>query len=192
MAFNIAIQVYMPYFMVYVQEGLEIKGGDFTVSLGVILLTASISAVVFGAFMDKIGKNKVIFPALAVTIVGGVIMTFVTKMPGLIIGGIVLMSGYLVCTAVLGAKVRDYTPPSQAGLFQGVRMVFVVLIPMVTGPYIGQGVSLINAHTYINEYGQTVTRPNQYIFLFTSIVLLFVFIPLIILVRKEKKDAASI
>lgn len=186
--FNIGIQVYMPYFMVYVQEGLNIKGGDFTISLGTILLTASLLAVVAGAFMDRIGKNKIVFPALLVTIIGGIIMTFMREMVGVIIGGIVLMTGYLICTAVLGAKVRDYTPINQAGLFQGVRMIFVVLIPMVTGPYIGKGVSYINAQEYMNEYGQLVVRPNEYIFLFTSIVLILVFIPLTILVLKEKKD----
>ena len=191
MTFNIGVQVYMPYFMVYFQEGLNIKGGDFTISLGSILLVASLIAIVVGFFMDKIGKNRVIVPALLTAIIGGVIMTFARTMPLLIPGGIILMSGYLVCTAVLGAKIRDYTPANQAGLFQGVRMVFVVLIPMVTGPYIGQAVSLINAQQYVNEYGQLVTRPNEFIFLFTAIVLALVYIPLFILFRMEKKDAAT-
>lgn len=186
--FNIAIQVYMPYFMVYVQEGLNIKGGDFTISLGSILLIASLAAVVLGIFIDRIGKNKIIIPALICTIIGGIIMTFMREVVGVIIGGIILMSGYLVCTAVFGAKVRDYTPEGTVGLFQGIRMIFVVLIPMVTGPYIGQAVSLINAQTYINEYGIEVTRPNEYIFLFTGIVAIFVFIPLIILLKEEKKN----
>lgn len=186
--FNIAIQVYMPYFMVYVQEGLNIKGGDFTISLGSILLIASLVAVVLGIFIDRIGKNKIIIPALICTIIGGIIMTFMREVVGVIIGGIILMSGYLVCTALFGAKVRDYTPEGTVGLFQGIRMIFVVLIPMVTGPYIGKAVSLINAQTYINEYGIEVTRPNEYIFLFTGIVAIFVFIPLIILLKEEKKN----
>lgn len=118
-------------------------------------------------------------------------MTFARSLPTLIVGGIILMSGYLVTTAVLGAKIRDYTPTNQTGLFQGVRMVFVVLIPMVTGPYIGQAVSLINAQQYTNEYGQLVTRPNEFIFLFTAIVIVLVFIPLIFLLKEEKKDAIS-
>ncbi len=188
MVFNMAIQVYMPYFMVYVQEGLGIKGGDFTITLGVVLIVASIIAIVMGLFMDKIGKNKIIIPALLVAITGGVLMTFMKEKVGVMIGGTILMSGYLVCTAILGAKVRDYTPTSEAGLFQGVRMIFVVLVPMVTGPYIGQAVSNINAQTYINEYGKEVTRPNEYIFLFTAIVLALVLIPLIYLLIKEKKN----
>ncbi len=191
MVFNIGIQVYMPYFMVYVQQGLGIQGGDFTITLGLVLILASVFAVVMGLFMDKIGKNKVIYPALATAIIGGIIMTFVKEKIGVMIGGTILMSGYLICTAVFGAKVRDYTPVNQAGLFQGVRMVFVVLIPMVTGPYIGQAVSNINAQTYVNEFNKVVTRPNQFIFLFTSVVLVLVAIPLLILLKKEKENAKA-
>ena len=191
MVFNIAIQVFLPYMMVYIQNTLGIVGGDFTVTLGVVLGIASIATVAVGAFMDKIGKNRIVFPALGAAFIGGIVMTFVTNQIGVMIGGTILMIGYLISTAILGAKVRDYTPANQAGLFQGVRMVFVVMIPMVTGPYIGQGVSMINAQTYVNEYGQTVTRPNQFIFLFTAIVLLFVLIPLIILLRKEKTNEAE-
>lgn len=192
MVFNIGIQVFMPYMMVYIQEGLNIKGGDFTITLGIVLVVASIITVIVGLFMDKIGKNKIIFPALGVAIIGGIIMTFVNNMVGVIIGGTILMMGYLVSTAILGAKVRDYTPVNQAGLFQGVRMVFVVLIPMVTGPYIGQAVSLINAQTYENEYGQIVTRPNGFVFLFAAIVIAIVIVPLILLLRKEKENVQAI
>ena len=186
MVFNIGIQIFMPYLMVYIQQGLGIQGGDFTVALGVVLVVSSILVVVVGLFMDKIGKNKIIFPALEITIAGGVMMAFADNQKGVIIGGTVLMTGYLVSTAVFGAKVRDYTPVEKAGLFQGVRMVFVVLIPMVTGPYIGRGVSYINAKTYVNEYNQTVIQPNGFIFLFTSIILLLAIIPVIILLKKEK------
>ena len=103
------------------------------------------------------------------------------------------MAGYLVSTAVLGAKVRDYTPANQAGLFQGVRMIFVVMIPMVTGPYIGlAATSLRPGVPYIDDYGQEVATPSSFIFLFTAIVLVLALIPIILLIRKEKKDEASI
>lgn len=189
MVFNIAIQVFMPYLMVYIQHTLEV---DFIVTVASVIGTASVLTVVLGAFMDKIGKNKIIFPALGAAIVGGVLMTFLTDQIGVIIGCILLMAGYLICTAILGAKVRDYTPVNQAGLFQGVRMVFVVMIPMVTGPYIGSGVSNINRIEYYNEaYDMMELRPNSFIFLFTAIVLVFALIPIILLLRKEKADGQT-
>ena len=187
MLFNVAIQVFLPYFMVYIQQVLGIQGGDFTVTLGIVLGVSCIVTVVFGLFMDKIGKNRIMIPALGVAIIGAIIMFFITKQIGVIIGGIVLMVGYMVSTAVLSAKIRDYTPENQVGLFQGIRMIFAVLIPMVTGPYIGLGLSQINAHTYKNEYDRVVTAPNKFIFLGAVGVLLLAIIPLVFMILSEKK-----
>ena len=186
--FSIGIQVFMPYLMVYIQNVLEIKDLNFTITLGVVLIVASIITVVFGLFMDKIGKNRIMIPAICVTVCGGIAMFFVNNQVGVMLAGTVLMSGYMIGTAVLGAKVRDYTPIKEVGLFQGVRMIFLVMIPMVTGPYIGQGVSYINKVEYVNEYGNTVVQPNAFIFLFAAIMIALAVIPTIFVMRKEKEN----
>ena len=192
MVFNIGLQVFMPYFILYVQNVLLITGDAFTISLGIVLLGASAITVIFGLFMDKIGKNKIMIPALVVGAIGGAIIFFVPSekdftQAGLIIGGIVLMTGYLVSTAVLGAKVRDYTPKKEVGLFQGVRMIFVVLIPMIIGPLIGNALCHIGGTPYQNEYDQTVYPPNKWLFLVTGIIFLCAIIPVILMIRKERK-----
>ena len=192
MVFNIGLQVFMPYFILYVQNILHITGDNFTISLGVVLLSASAITVIFGVFMDKIGKNKIMIPALVVGAIGGVIIFLVPSdqgftQPGLIIGGIILMTGYLVSTAVLGAKVRDYTPEKEVGLFQGVRMIFTVLVPMVLGPLIGSALCRIGGAPYQNEYGQTVYPPNKWLFFVTGMIFLCVVVPVVLMIRKEKK-----
>ena len=187
MIFSIGIQVFMPYLMVYIQQVLHIVDLDFTITLGVVLIVSSIITVVFGLFMDKIGKNRIIFPAIGVTVIGGITMFFITNQIGVIIGGTILMTGYMIGTAVLGAKVRDYTPVKEVGLFQGIRMIFLVLLPMVTGPYIGLAVSYINKHEYVNEYNKTVISPNAFIFLFAALIIALAVIPAIIFIRKEKQ-----
>lgn len=189
--FSIGIQVFMPYLMVYIQQVLLIKDLDFTITLGVVLIVASIITVVFGLFMDKIGKNRIMIPAIGVTVCGGIAMFFVNNQLGVMLAGTVLMSGYMIGTAVLGAKVRDYTPSKEVGLFQGVRMIFLVMIPMVTGPYIGQGVSYINKVEYVNEFGNTVIQPNAFIFLFAAIVIALAVIPTLFVIRKEKQNAEN-
>ena len=194
MVFSIGIQVFMPYLMVYIDQVLEIKDLDFTITLGVTLILASAITVVFGLFMDRIGKNKIMIPAIIVTVGGAIGMFFVQKnfaMGGVMIAGTIMMSGYMIGTAVLGAKVRDFTPNNEVGLFQGVRMIFIVLIPMVTGPYIGRGVSYINAQTYVNEYNQTVIKPNSFIFLFAGLVILLAIIPTLIIIKKERQIKAN-
>lgn len=187
MIFSIAIQIFMPYLMVYIEQVLEITGGQFTLTFGVVLVVSCIITVLLGAFMDKIGKNKLIFPALAANILGTFLLFFVRSSVGVMICGTIMMTGFMVSTAILGAKLRDYTPPKETGLFQGVRMIFIVMIPMITGPYIGLGVSNINATKYVNEFGIEVLKPNAYIFLFGAIVLALTIIPVIFLLRKEKK-----
>ena len=192
MVFNIGLQVFMPYFILYVQNVLHIVDMDFTISLGIVLLGASAITVVFGLFMDKIGKNKIMIPALIVGAVGGLIIFLIpadqgfTKM-GLIIGGIVLMTGYLVSTAVLGAKVRDYTPVKEVGLFQGVRMIFTVLIPMIIGPLIGRGLCYIGGEPYQNEFEQWVYPPNKWLFFVTGAIFLCAIGPVVWMILKEKK-----
>ena len=184
MIFSIGIQIFMPYFMVYIQDILHF---DLVTTAGPILGVACVLTVVFGFFMDKIGKYKLVFGALAATVTGGLLLFFLQQNVGVIIGGIILMTGYLVATAVLGAKIRDYTPEKETGLFQGIRMVFVVMIPMVTGPFIGRGVSHINGSYAKNAYGEWSVLPNQFIFLFAAIMMVFVLIPLIILIKLENK-----
>ena len=185
MLFSIGIQIFMPYFMVYIQDVLAF---DLVSAAGPILGVACVLTVVFGFFMDKIGKYKLVFGALIATVVGGIILFIFSAYIGVIIGGIILMTGYLVATAVLGAKIRDYTPENETGLFQGVRMVFVVMIPMVTGPFIGRGVSKINPSYGLNSYGEMGLLPNNLIFLFAAITMVFVVAPLLLLIKKEKDD----
>ena len=184
MVFSIGIQVFMPYFMVYVGD---ILGFDLVSAAGPILGVACVLTVVFGFFMEKIGKYKLVYGAIGAAVTGGLLLFFLTDYVSVVIGGIILMTGYLVSTAVLGAKIRDYTPEKETGLFQGVRMVFVVMLPMVTGPFIGQGVSYING-TYIEQYGEPSIAPNQYIFLFAIIIIACTIIPLIFLMRREKAN----
>ena len=194
MVFNIGLQVFMPYFILYVQNVLDITGDNFTVSLGAVLLIASLITVVFGLFMDKIGKNKIMIPALIVGAVGGITIFAIPggqgmgTQVGLIIGGIVLMSGYLISTAVLGAKVRDYTPSNEVGLFQGVRMIFTVLIPMIIGPMvIAEIICRLGGNPYKNEYGVTVYPPNKWLFFATGVIFALAIIPVIIMIRKERR-----
>ncbi len=190
--FNIGLQVFMPFFILYVQNVLLITGSDFTISLGIVLLVASALTVVFGLFMDKIGKNKIMIPALVVGALGGILVFLVPAnqditIAGMVIGGTILMTGYLVSTAVLGAKIRDYTPSTEVGLFQGVRMIFCVLVPMVVGPLIAQTLCQIGGQSYTNEFGQLVYPPNKWLFFVTGVIFLMAIVPVIFMMKKEKQ-----
>ena len=41
-----------------------------------------------------------------------------------IVTGCVMMSGYMLVTAILSGVIRDHTPAGKAGHFQGIQMIF--------------------------------------------------------------------
>ena len=77
------------------------------------------------------------------------------------------------------------------GLFQGVRMIFVVLVPMVIGPIIGNIVCRVSSVKYINDYGVETSAPGNVMFFAAAAVGILIVIPLIPLIKKgfnpEKK-----
>ncbi len=184
--FSIAYQVFMPYIMIYLEKTLGIT--DYAIPLGVIILISAVISVLFGKVIDKFGKIRCLLPAAVVLVIGFVLMYFAKgdNLPVLMLFGSVMMGAYLVSSACVSAIIRDYTPADKVGLFQGVRMVFQVLIPMVTGPYIGAAVIASNNETYV-ELGSVKTIPTANIFLASAAVAVFALIPIIYLLKTEKR-----
>ena len=89
-------------------------------------------------------------------------------------------------TAALGANIRDWTPRGRVGHFQGIRMIFAVLLPMVIGPAIGAAVIRGSDSTYV-ELGQVKTVPTPGIFLAAALVLLTCFVPVLLLLRRQRR-----
>ena len=187
--FSMGIQTFYPYFIIYIQEGLQIKEMNFVLVMGGVLLTACIVTVIFGLFMDKIGTNKVLIPSIVITGVGALLMFFAKHVAFMVPAGILMMSGLMISQAAFGAKIRQYTPEEETGLFQGIRMMFSVLLPMVTGPFIGEWLyELTSDGTYTNEFNEIVTIPNEYIFLGAAIIIVISIVPVILILRKELKN----
>ena len=182
--FSIAVQVFFPFLIIYIQHFLGIQ--DYAVVLGVVLILASVVSVLSGRWIDRLGKLRFALPAAAVMLAGLVGMYFVRSMAGVMVAGTVMMSGYMMLTAALSANIRDWTPEDKAGHFQGIRMIFQVLLPMIIGPAIGAALIRSNPMTY-EDLGQTKNVPTPGIFLGAAAVLLLVAIPVFILRRKEKE-----
>ena len=58
---------------------------------------------------------------------------------------------------------------------------------MVTGPFIGRGVSYINPQYYFNDYGEKTILPNQFVFLFAGIVIALAVLPALYIILKERQ-----
>ncbi len=182
--FSIAVQVFFPFLIIYIQYFLGIT--DYALVLGVVLILASMVSVLSGRWIDRFGKLRFTVPAAAVMLAGLAGMFFVRSQIGVMIAGTVMMSGYMMLTAALSANIRDWTPEDKVGHFQGIRMIFQVLLPMVIGPAIGAAVIRSNPMTY-EELGQIKTVPTPGIYLAAGAVLLLIAVPVLLLKKREAK-----
>ena len=182
--FSVAVQVFFPFLIIYIQYYLGIM--DYALVLGVVLILASVASVLSGKWIDRFGKLRFTVPAAAVMLAGLIGMFFVRSQIGVIIAGTVMMSGYMMLTATLSANIRDWTPTDKVGHFQGIRMIFQVLLPMIIGPNIGAAVIRSNPMTY-EDLGQIKTVPTPGIYLASAVVLLLIAVPVLLLKKRERQ-----
>lgn len=179
--FSVAVQVFFPYLIIYMQHYLRLD--SYTIVLGVVLILASTASVLFGKLIDKVGKLRFVLPAAGVMFVGLVGMYFARGMAWVMAAGTVMMSGYMLVTAALSAEIRDQTPQDKAGHFQGIRMIFAVMLPMIIGPAIGAAVIQNSGQTYV-ELGVSKLVPTPAIFLAAAVTLILV-LPLVLILKRR-------
>ena len=160
--FNISIQIFMPYLIIYYEVSLDMK--DYVLIMAPAIILASVATALWGRVYDKKGFGFSALIALISLLIGYVLLFVFKGQVMVFIGSLLMMCGYLCGMAVFGARIRDLTPTGKAGMLQGVRIFSQVLVPGVVGPYIGKAV-LANAQTIVNNDGTTSFVPNENIFL---------------------------
>ena len=119
--------------------------------------------------------------------IGLLVLSATTNIKGVLIGVAPTAIGYVVLGILFNASVKDFIPVGKAGLFQGIRMIFFVLIPMVLGPAIGDIACRNSMITYINEYNVETIVPARSMFLYAAIVAVLTLVPLYFLNKKGFK-----
>lgn len=145
--YGVACQIFMPYLIIYMKTYLGFTEIEYSVVFGVAIVLGAVINVFLGRLSDKKDKTRLLYVASAIMAAGLFGMYFAppaNKTAALIVFGIfgfVMICGYIFVSALCGSTVRDYTPEGAVGKLQGVRMVFSVLIPMLAGPAIGNGIN---------------------------------------------------
>ena len=187
--FNISIQVFMPYLILYYNVSLKLDNYVLIMAPAVIL--ASVFTAFYGRRYDRAGFQRSVVPTIALLMAGYVLLYFFKNTALVFVGSLLMMCGYLSGMAVFGAMVRDYTPENKAGMFQGLRIFSQVLIPGIIGPAIGAKV-LANAEKILNDDGTDSFVPNENIFLAAFVAAVFIWLalaPVFKLMKKEKANA---
>ncbi|MBO4411691.1 MAG: MFS transporter [Lachnospiraceae bacterium] len=193
--FGIAIQIYMPYLIIYYEQSLGMS--DYVLIMAPAILAAAVVTAFYGRLIDRIGFRKAVYPSLGMLALGfamlflfpGIVPVEGFGMKALVfIGSLLMMSGYLSGMAVFGAEIRNETPEHMAGRFQGLRILAQVLVPGVIGPAIGAAV-LKNAEVIVNSDGTTSFLPNEWIFFaaLVVIVILAAGLTLLFMLSKQKR-----
>ena len=183
--FGIAINIFMPYLILYYSVSLGME--NYVLIFAPAIVLAAVFTALYGRVYDRKGFKAAVLPALGLLMAGFVVLYFCKTTVPVFLGSLLMMCGYLSGMAVFGAVLRDHTPENKAGMFQGQRIVGQVLIPGIIGPAIGAAV-LQNAETIVNSDGTTSFVPNENIFLAAFLAACGIFIALLPLFRKMRED----
>ena len=161
-------------------------GDSFVIPMAVIIVGAAVFTAVMGVLFDKKGRKHFYYPLLGIMILG--ILSFwairftdgIVKTLVLYIGGVLMMGGILSLTGAFTSSFQDCLPEGTEGRFQGVRMCFMVLIPMIVGPVI----SLMIGLDAMGMNGDNFVPPYT-LFLAAAAVALFAVFP----IRYVRKDS---
>ena len=185
--FNISIQIFMPYLILYYEVSLKMANYVFIMAPAIIL--ASVVTAIWGKVYDKKGFSLSSVCSLVWLAAGYILLYCFKDTLFVFIGSLLMMCGYLSGMAVFGAKIRELTPEGRSGMFQGVRIFSQVLVPGVVGPFIGKTV-LANAEKIVNNDGTESFVPSESIFLaaLAAIALLALFLLVFSRGRKAKDN----
>ena len=174
---GISQQTFFSYIINFVQNTLEL-GDAYVIPLAVIILGAAALTGLTGFLSDKFGKKHLIYPLLLVSIAGTLLMyllKFMDKaawLPLCYVIGIFMLGSLLGLSGILMSSFQDYIPQGYEGRFQGVRMCFAVLVPMIIGPLVTLVLGLKDTDT-----GAAGFKPPFSMYLAASIIATLALVP---------------
>ncbi len=185
---GIAQQTFFSYLINFLVITLDL-GDGFVVPMAVIIVLAAAFTGIFGMFGDKFGRARFRMPLLIMTVAGTASFFLLQYMQGrlrtavIYIGGTLMMGGILSLTASFTSTFQNHIPKGCEGRYQGVRMCFTVLIPMMIGPVI----SLLIGLDAMGMNGESFVPPYT-VFLASAIVAILAAIPIIAMRRLSDKE----
>ena len=186
---GIAQQTFFSYLINFMIKTLGL-GDGFVIPMAVIIVGAAAVTGGVGVLTDKLGRRRFLYPLLLLAVLGMAAMYLLGFLSGgaltvlLYVGGVAMMGGILSLTGTLNAAFQDDIPEGFEGRFQGVRMCFTVLIPMIVGPII----SLLIGLDAMGMNGADFAPPYT-IFLAGAIIATLAAIPLYLVFKAHKKSS---
>jgi MFS family permease len=197
--FFIGFNVYFAYIGNYLIYYLGYTADMMGIIEAVPLVLAMLTAIPIGILINK-NKHPIIAVAAIVTNIIGLMILFPVKAanvdptrifnPVLWLGIFVVGVGYVGILQTTKVWTKQLYPADAKGQFEGIWILFFVLIPMIGGSLIGQAVVKTSGETFVNaESGLTEYVPNGNVFLVGAAVILLSLIPFLLAARYHKRRA---
>jgi len=185
---GIASQIYFPFLLIFLENYIGLSKTDISVFMAIFMVLIVISLIIIGIVSHRFNRKSMI---LAGSLIGGInfiivgFVSFSLAGAGPISFGLVFlyflaMMPSLASGIAHGGWLLDSYPKGEEGKFQGIRMIFMVLLPMVIGP--GIGAAIIQAFGIPTMDGYI---PTPEIFIFGGIVSMFAIIPILFIKKSE-------
>ncbi|MDD6807688.1 MAG: MFS transporter [Oscillospiraceae bacterium] len=194
--FFIGFNVYFAYLGNYLIHFLGYTPDIMGIVEAVPLVLAMLTAIPVSKFINDGKTAEVAIFGVIVNVIGAIITYFVrpasvdpTKFFNLhvFLGILVVGIGYISILQSTKVWSKQLYPKDAKGQFEGIWILFFVLLPMIGGSLIGQAVVKTGGETFMDEIsGQMQYIPNQNIFLVGGLICLLSIIPFAMNLRKKK------
>ena len=195
--FFIGFNVYFAYIGNYLIHYLGYTPDQMGIIEAVPLVLAMLMAIPIGVLINKNKHPYIAIASVIVNVVGLLILFPIksqsvdpTKLfnPQIWLGIFVVGVGYVGMLQVTKVWAKQLYPANAKGQFEGIWILFFVLIPMVGGSLIGEAVVKTGGETFLNaESGLTEYIPNGTIFIVGAAVILLTLVPLFLTIRHQKR-----
>ena len=199
--FFIGFNVYFAYMGNYIIYYLGYSADQMGIIEAVPLMLAMLTAVPIGILINKNKHPYLALASVVVNIIGLLILYSITEAdvnPDSIfdlriwLGIFVVGVGYVGILQTTKVWTKQLYPKDAKGQFEGIWILFFVLIPMIGGSLIGQKVVSSSNASFMDEVsGQWQYIPNGNIFIVGAAVILLSAIPFALTARLHKARIAA-
>jgi MFS family permease len=184
MLVGIADQISLPYLFIYLENYIGISKTTIGVVTLALTLVAGGLAIGFSQFIDRWDRRRTAIAIVLFYPVGVFIFSMLRSVTAFYLFGALYVAPMLLSGVINGAWSMDLYPQESRGQFQGMRMIFQVLLPMVIGPQIGAAIiARTGIPTMLN--GAAGFIPTPYLWWGTALFGLLGVVPLV-LIREGK------
>ena len=196
----IAFNTYFNHLGNYMIYYLGFDAGTMGLIEGIALLAAMAAVIPAGGLLNRGFAPQLCGAGIGLSSVGTLVLGLfirpdnvdvTTLFNPVLLGGVFLLGlGYILFLQAVTVWSKQLYPTDARGQFEGIRILFFVLIPMVVAPLLSNPI-IKRSGEYVDENGFTAYLPTHTLLLAGSGLVLLSIIPLIIAANCRKRAAQA-